>query len=318
MSEQAQRRVWARLPDGAQQAIAALSPADLQTLLLSVAQDRAARVTPAQVLRRWREGRFTRPMRGDPRALAELEARLWTSLPPQFEAVELSPVVPIGTCTSVAAVSQNRIVTTMRSVEVLSDSANALAVEAADRRLRQPRDGEVHLATCHRLLRAQQFPAGWSSHFRLFTLVSSARDTGSAATEARLLTLHLGFWQRVLAATAGEAEIRITCYRPAMRERLAQTVLGDRTHAGVSIVESADRARWEGYYRDAAFVIHADGRELGDGGVTTWTGQLTGNAKERCVVSCLSTERLLALTAASCGRPVPTGGPGGTALAAGP
>ncbi len=296
MSEQAQRRVWARLPDGARQAIADLSPTDLQTLLLSVARDRAARVTPAQVLRRWREDRLVRPMRADPRALAALEARLWTALPPEFEAVELSPVVPIGTCASVAEISQHRIVTTMRSVEVLSDSANALAVEAADRRLGQPPAGAVHLATCHRLLRAQRFPAGWSSHFRLFTLVSSARDTGSANTQARLMALHLDYWQRMLAELVPGAEIRITFFHPAMRERWVQAAAGRRTHE-VSIVEGRERERWEGYYRDAAFVIRAGDSELGDGGFTTWTAQLTGNAKERCLVSCLSTERVLALTA---------------------
>jgi hypothetical protein len=292
MSEEAQRRVWARLPDGARRAIAALSPTDLQTLLLAVARDRAASVRPADVLRRWREDRFVRPMRADPRALAALEARLWAALPLEFDAVELSPVVPLGTCTAVANVSQNRIVTTTRSVEVLSDSANALAVEAADRRLRQPAGGEVHLATCHRLLRAQRFPSGLSSHFRLFTLVSSARDTGTASTQARLLALHLGYWQKVLAGLAGEAQIRITYYHAAMRERCAETVRPTE-----SIVEGPDRARWQGYYEDAAFVIVAGDTELGDGGVTTWTAQLMGNAKERCLVSCLSTERLLALTA---------------------
>ncbi len=38
---------------------------------------------------------------------------------------------------------------------------------------------------------------------------------------------------------------------------------------------------------------HGDGVvELGDGGFTTWTAQLMGNAKERSLVSCISIERL--------------------------
>ncbi len=32
--------------------------------------------------------------------------------------------------------------------------------------------------------------------------------------------------------------------------------------------------------------------EIGDGGFTTWTTWLMGNAKERCLVSCIATERL--------------------------
>ncbi len=286
----AQRRVWARLPAGTREALGKLSATDLQTLLLSVAQSRAARVRPAEVLRRWREDRLVRPSTVDPRATAAVEARLWDLLPAEFDPVELSPVVPLGTCTAVAPVSQNRIVTTMRSVEVLSDSANALALEAADRRLHQTADGEVHLATCHRLLRAQRFPAGSSSHFRLFTLVSSARDTGSARTQSRLLQVHWRYWRRAFAELVPQSQIRVTIFNPAVRERLQEET---------SIVEGPDRERWRGYYVDAAFIIRATHRgqniELGDGGLTSWTAQLMGNAKERCLVSCLSTERVASI-----------------------
>ena len=35
-----------------------------------------------------------------------------------------------------------------------------------------------------------------------------------------------------------------------------------------------------------------DGGEVGDGGFTTWTAQFLSDAKERCLISCLATERL--------------------------
>jgi hypothetical protein len=60
---------------------------------------------------------------------------MWQLLPAEVEGVELSPIAPLGTCSAVGPVSQNRIVSAMRSAEVVSDSTNALAVEAADRRL---------------------------------------------------------------------------------------------------------------------------------------------------------------------------------------
>ena len=134
---------------------------------------------PADLVRRWREDRFVRPAAADPRRLAIVEARIWELLPTEFHGVELSPVVPLGTCSAVAPVAQNRVVATMRATEVGSDSTNALAVEAAVRRGRQR---EVHLAACHRQLRAQDFGAGRASHFRLFSLVSSARDSGVGTT----------------------------------------------------------------------------------------------------------------------------------------
>jgi hypothetical protein len=300
----AERRVWARLPDGTGEALGELSATDLQTLLLSVARTRAARVRPADLLRRWCEDRFVRPSHLRPAALAAVEARMWQLLPAQVEGVELSPVVPVGTCSALGPMSQNRIVTTTRSAEVLSDSTNALAIEAADRRLRHPTAGRVHLAASHRQLRAQHFGPGMSAHFRLFALVSSARDTGSGMTQAQLLTLHLNYWQRVLAALLPSAapQLRFTVFdSPVVRERISDTVLpalasSSNDAATVPVVEDPDRQRGQGYYIDAALRITArhgdDVVELGDGGFTTWTAQLMGNAKERCLVSCLSSERL--------------------------
>jgi hypothetical protein len=54
-----------------------------------------------------------------------------------------------------------------------------------------------------------------------------------------------------------------------------------------------------GYYAGLRFKIMAqtpdDPLDIGDGGLTDWTAQLAANAKERCLISCVSTERLLAL-----------------------
>ena len=74
---------------------------------------------------------------------------------------------------------------------------------------------------------------------------------------------------------------------------------GPATTTAVSVVNEPGRQRGQGYCTDAALRITAgDGAreiELGDGGLTTWTGQLMNNTKERCLISCLATERLSAL-----------------------
>jgi hypothetical protein len=157
-----------------------LSATDLQTLLLSVARIRAARVKPADVLRRWREDRFVRPAACDPRAVAAVEARMWRLLPDEIEGVELSPVAPMGTSSAVAPVSQNRVVTTMRSVEVLSDSTNALAVEAADRRLRQGTlSGLLSVHRAARRHRARRVVTGGGA--RTDTSTASVQPTGKVS-----------------------------------------------------------------------------------------------------------------------------------------
>jgi hypothetical protein len=80
-----------------------------------VARARAGRATPADVMRRWQHDRFVRPAACDPRRVDAIEARLWQLLPAEFTGIELSPVTPLGTCTAVVPVSQNRIVTTVRT-----------------------------------------------------------------------------------------------------------------------------------------------------------------------------------------------------------
>jgi hypothetical protein len=294
----AAKRVWRALPAGTRQALErGLPPTDLQTLLITVAGARAEQATAADVMRRWHSDRFVRPAASDPRRVAAVEARLWQLLPAQFAGVELSPVAPVGTCSTVGPVSQNRVVATVRNTEVVSDSTNVLAVEAAARRRGQPKDGQVNLAACHRQLRAQVFGAGAPAHFRLFALVSSARDSGSGRTEASMLTGHLTYWLDVLQDLVPHRKPRIELSvfaAPVIAERLADTVRPALAGRTPLLIDEPGRTRGRGYYTAFALRIAADHgqTELGDGGFTTWTAQLANDAKERCLVSCIATERL--------------------------
>jgi hypothetical protein len=264
-------RVWRAMPAGSREALTRdLPPTDLQTLLIAVARARAERVTPADVMRRWQQDRFVRPAASDPRRVAAVEARLWQLLPAEFAGIELSPVVPLGTCTAVAPVSENRIVATIRNTEVVSDSTNALAVEAATRRRGQAKDGHVDLAACHRQLRAQVFGPGAGSHFRLFTLTLIPH---------RQPRIELSVFDNLVLA-----------------ERLTDTIRPSFSDRAALLADAPGRTRGRGYYNGFALRIAADGEtELGDGGLTTYTAQLTQDAKERCLVSCLATERLTTL-----------------------
>ena len=297
----ASERVWSRLPEGARAILESeLSPTDLQSLLLSLARTRASRIGPADALRRWKSDRFVRPATVDPGWLSEVENRLWRRLrDTRFVGLALSPVTALGTCTSVGAVDQNRIVSTARSSEVVSDPTNVLALEAALRR--QSSVDQVHLASCQRVLRAQRFvEADAPAHFVLFALVSSARDSSSARTEAELLTMHLGSWQQILSDLLGSAW-----------GRFAYTLIGDQSMGRrlVDIIRSElpdapltaypERTQGIGYYRTAAFKIMANTAaselEIGDGGFVGWTAELIPDAKERCLISCVALERLVGL-----------------------
>ncbi|WP_350280119.1 hypothetical protein [Kribbella sp. HUAS MG21] len=283
-------RFWAKLPAGSRDALVhGLSQSELQSVLLDVTRERAAKVKPARLLQRWQQDRFVQPSSVDPRELVKTQQRLWEVLPEKFAGVQLSPLTPLGTCSAVAPINQHQVVGTIRGTEVASDPTNELAIEAAVRR-RAGQD-RVHLAACQRVVRAQTFDApGMSAHFELFVLVSSARDTGSCRTEAELLTDHLRFWHAVLGE---KAELTFTAFKEtALRDRIEDTV---RPALGVAFTEDTARTKSAGYYAGTALGIGRAGDELGDGGFTTWTADLLGDAKERCLTSCISTERLTAI-----------------------
>jgi hypothetical protein len=245
--EAATRRVWALLPAGTREILGRqLAPTDLQTLLLSVVRERAVSVTLAELVRRWQDDRFVRPSDSDPRWLSQLEAHVWSVIPTEFAGLELSPVVPLGTCSAVAEVSKDRVLATVRRSEVVSDSTNALAVEAALRRRSSAGRRGVHLAACHRQLRAQNFGGGRSAHFRLFTLVSSAPKSGSGMQETDLQLRHVRCWVHVVRAVLPEARIRVelTAWDSVLREGIIRAVLpefdGDPF---IAVVEHGTRQR---------------------------------------------------------------------------
>jgi hypothetical protein len=296
-SRPAARRVWAALPAGAQAVLEeGLSPTDLQTLLLDLARTRSSRIDPGRMRRRWAEDRFVRPSEVDPRRLADLLARAWNLLPGEFAGVELSPVTPFGTCSALGPVDQNRIVSTIRSSEVVSDPTNVLALEA-DRRRRSTRS-DVHLAAHARVLRAQRFPPGFSAHFALLALVSSGRGRESSVTELDFLRRHLTAWRTLLDETLGPGRFWID-YSTFGDNVLSQRIFGHLVPDFPELRPAQEPMPGAGYYAGLRFKIMArtpDGLlDIGDGGLTGWTAQLAADAKERCLISCVSTERWLGL-----------------------
>lgn len=76
-----------------------------------------------------------------------------------------------GLLAHVAPTSQNRVVSTVRGTEVVSDPTNVMARECA-RRLLRDHERPVRLVTCQRVVRAQLVPdrpghgMGWRSSSR--------------------------------------------------------------------------------------------------------------------------------------------------------
>lgn len=285
--------------------LAALSSSDFTSLMLDVTRRRAAAETPASVLRRYRDDRFVRPSGFPWRATRAAEDVLLGCLPDGTELVTLAPLAPLGAHSAVATVSQHKVVTTIRACEVAADPTNALALEAAVRRLDARRAAgaagqRVRLAAIQRVVRAQRFVPGMAAHFGLFAMVAAGRDEGSLRFETAALAEHLRFAVGGLrAAGAPEVVLALTPLSDA-GERLAAAAGEEFAGTGIRIEMVPAEAGRQAYYRHLCFKVHAVSygarTEFGDGGFTDWTARLLASEKERLLIAGYGTERLGAFT----------------------
>jgi hypothetical protein len=283
-----------------------LSPTDLQSLLLEVYRKKAARIGPADLLSRYERDRFVHPSARGAEEITAFDQLAWSLLPEGYDALVLSPLCPLGTNSVVGTVDQNKVVSTVRTAEVVADSTNVLALECAVRRrslLADPstRSTPVRLATSQQQVRAQGLESGQTAHFRLLALNTAGRDEGSFAFESNALVEHIAYLAALVARVQPRWRLDVALTdlagRPARVERQVLDPLAARL-ADATIRLDPDRASGRGYYVDACYKLFAvpedgDALELGDGGCTTWTRQLLSNNKERLVIGGLGVERLI-------------------------
>jgi hypothetical protein len=280
---------------------------------LEVYARRAKKRDPKTLLDDHVANRFTRPSASDPARLLEWDRVAFSTLPKVFQAVELSPVCPLGTGSILSPISQDWTVSTIRNTEVVADSTNVLAIECAVRR-REQRNfstghaASVHLASSHRLLRGQKISIrpGVLQHFRLFSLCSSGRDPGNLQFETETMRLHIGFFLKAFKKFLGSKTLlRVAISDFSSRDPRSAVRAGvvdklQSSHNDVRIGFDQDRKQGRGYHRELCFNIFATpskGREheLVDGGDVNWTQKLLNNAKERLVISGCGSERLCEL-----------------------
>jgi hypothetical protein len=276
-----------------------LNPQDLQSLLLEVARRRAEKRSPAQVLADFSQSRFYGPSQTSPMALQDWDRLAFGLAEGRFEPLELSPVAPLGACSSVALVDQMWSVPTARRGEVMSDPTNILALEAARRR--KGSTDPVHLAASPRVVRPQAYhDSKLLAHFRLFALVSAGRV---GDFEGESLARHLEFYFTAFAEWFGaNVPLRLgyTISSNATGDpRVALVETLAHRHGAECVVE-ADREAVDRYYKGFCFHIYGQSASgewslLVDGGAVDWTAKLLGNAKERALVSGAGVERLVGL-----------------------
>jgi hypothetical protein len=270
-----------------------LAASELWSLLLGVAEQRAAQRSAASVQQQWERDRFVCPAYIDQRTLNQLDSHL-LSVAAAFEALELSPLAPLGSCSAIGLASQNKIVSTVRGTEVVSDPTNLLALESA-RRWRKNRQ-TVKLTTNHRCVRAQAVPKGpgYAAHFRMFCLTTAGHERKDQAFLVESLSEHIQTHISALnrleqhGYSFSDRSLKIL----ATPERKA---LGERIAGGVSGVPVALETLAHDYYDGLRFMISARALSgepvpLIDGGAFDWLRKLTSNNKMVFVASGLGSQ----------------------------
>jgi hypothetical protein len=282
--------------------LAGLSGSDFTTVMLEVARRRAAAQTAATVLRRYRTDRFVQPASTPWLRLRRTEDLFSGCVRADFEVLTLAPLVPLGTHSALGPVSQDKVVTAMRACETAADPTNALALEAAARRVAR-RGAPVRLAAFQRVVRAQQIErAGYLAHFSLLGLVTAGRDAGGHRFERDVVAEHVRTVAAGLKAAGFTAiQLALTPLTPAgetIAAAIGELLEGDPLP--VQVIIDNDREAGRGYYRELCFKINiragAEWAEVGDGGFTDWTARLTASNKERLLISGVGIDRVVALS----------------------
>jgi hypothetical protein len=269
------------------------TPSESTPVLLELATRQASRRSPADTLAQYLSDAYVAFAALDQRTLHRLDAYALEAAA-DYDAVQLSPVAPLGVCSTIAPTSQNRVLPAARGLEVVSDPTNVMALECA-KRLRMDPKATVRLATIHQTLRAQPFPpnAGYSRHFRLFAMVEAGLGKAEDGFEVEAIVRAIATFDRLfeLASKDGakfpnkKMVIRSTPAREVLRDRAIAALRAKLPQVAIE-KEPLDAA----YYDGLRIMFGADSKSgafvpIGDLGIFDWMKKLTGNHRQRLVAS---------------------------------
>ncbi|MCL1796035.1 MAG: hypothetical protein FWG37_03990 [Clostridia bacterium] len=284
-----------------------LSPSDLNSLLTRVFAQRTEKTKPADMLKQYAQNGYAKPAACDAVQYRRLEADMLAAAEEKgARSILLSPASLLGCCSVFGAVSQNKIISAIRNLELLSDATNMLALIVASEIKNgslSHADDPVHLCTTHRHIRYQpDFKPGMFPHFGIFTMVSAGKSRGSYAFETEALLFHLRFyhayWLRKHGSPLSLSLFRRGGYKDpdGFISRVMETIKENLGNVEITIGEQGHSAA---YYKGLQIKLYAqaDGKaiEVGDIGFTDWTQRLLNNKGERLLISAMALDRQLSV-----------------------
>jgi hypothetical protein len=281
-----------------------LSHSELNSFWMEVMREKAQQSRPADLMQDYAQNRFVEPSAIDALTFHEAEGKLLrVGQESGFQPMEFSPLAPLGSCSALALVNQNKVVSVLRGTEVVADITNVMALEAATQRVTSAFDPTpIHICAVHRHMRAQALPPGkgFTAHFKVFCALTAGKDTGSFAFEKQALKKHLDLYatiSRVLGLK--EVSVVIKILDEPGYESFAKTIqpFVETNLNMVNLRQETVPHQEHQYYQRLRFSVNMvhQGQEIniGDGGFLDWTQHLSNNKKERMLASGLGLELLI-------------------------
>lgn len=286
-----------------------LPPSDFNSLLIEIFSLKSERISPSEILKLYAQNNYTKPAACNAAEYRRLEADMLCAAEDNgVESIILSPASLFGCCSTFGAISQNKVISATRGLEILSDATNMLALYLAagikDGTLSNA-ESPVHLCTTHRHIRYQAaLSAKHLPHFGLFTMVSAGKSRSSYAFEIEALLFHLQFyrdyWLQKHGSTLSVSFNRRAGYKDpdGFFARMIDAVKNCFDDMEIVIDEQENNTV---YYQglQATLTARDNGKsiEVGDIGFTDWTQKLLNSKRERLLISALALDRQVQLTA---------------------
>jgi len=283
-----------------------LTSSELNSLLLELFRLKTERLSPSELLNGYISNRFVKPAATDPREYLKLEAAFYEIADAySFAPIELSPVAQLGTCSVIATVNQNKVLSSLRGTEVMADVTNAMALHICS--LKRENNIPMQFCTFHRLIRAQQFNTpGFSAHFKIFCMVSADRDTGSYSFEKPYIVKHIKTYMEIFQQYFHVEHIKVKLIKSGgysdpdglaarVEEHIRESIPGISIHAETR-KEGQDNDYYKGIQFKILIGIKGNEYEIADGGFVDWSQKLLGNRKERMLISGMGVDYIASLT----------------------
>lgn len=284
-----------------------LSPSDFNSLLTEVFSVRADNSAPNEILKIYAQNQYAKPAICNAAQYRSLEAEMLLAAEEKgAQSILLSPAALFGCCSVFGAVSQNKVISATRNLEILSDATNMLALYIAagikDGTLSHT-NAPIHMCTTQRFIRYQAtFQTGQLPHFGVFTMVSAGKSRSSYAFEIESLLFHLryyhDYWLQKYGTKMTVVLNRRTGYKDSdgFFNKILEAFKSNLSDMQISINEQENNTT---YYKGLRAIFNAqiDGNciEIGDIGFTDWTQKLLNSKGNGLLISSMALDRQMLL-----------------------